>query len=57
MDYHHSFFGLDKNYWEDRNNANQWILLCREHHEEAHLFKSWNWIRQDCINYLASLKE
>lgn len=51
-DCHHIFYSQEANYWEDRNNVDQWVLLCRLCHGKAHACKKWEWVRQECINYL-----
>lgn len=54
-DCHHVYFGTESNYWKDRNDITQWVLLDRDCHNEAHSFKKGYWIRQDCIIYLKNL--
>lgn len=51
-DCHHVSFWTESNYGLDRNNINQWVLLCRDCHWLAHACKKWEWVRQECINYL-----
>ena len=53
--FHHVYFWQDAEYWDDRNNVNKWVLLCNNHHLEAHSCKRWEGIRQDCINYLKNI--
>lgn len=54
-DCHHVYYGTESNYWLDRNNINQWVLLCRECHWDAHSCKRWEWVRQKCIDYLLTI--
>lgn len=51
-DCHHVFYSQETNYWEDRNEVDQWVLVCRKHHEEIHSCSMWEWKRQEAINYL-----
>ncbi len=51
-DCHHVFYSQQTNYWEDRNDADQWVLVCRKHHEEIHSCSMWEGKRQECIDYL-----
>lgn len=55
-DVHHVLFGLDAEYWPDRNNSDKWVLLCRVDHMNAHACHRWEWVRQRCIDYLNNLK-
>jgi hypothetical protein len=54
-DCHHAWYGTESNYWPNRNKSNQWLLLCRDHHNLAHSCSKGEWIRQKCIDYLESL--
>jgi len=54
-DCHHVFYSQQTNYWEDRNEVNQWVLVCRKHHEEIHSCSMWEGKRQECIDYLNNL--
>ena len=54
-DCHHVRFWMEANRWSDRNETKEWCILCRSCHEDAHAFKAWFWVRQDCINYLNKL--
>ena len=56
-DIHHVFFGTQSYYWDNRNEIDQWVWLCREHHNEVHWCKQWEWIRQFCIDYLKQIYE
>jgi len=51
-DFHHIYFSNEAKYTKDRNNEDQGVLLCRLCHGKAHWCKRWEWIRQDCINYI-----
>ena len=58
-DYHHAFYGsMYAIYWPDRNNSDQWVLLCQKCHHEIHHWKDWKWqsYRARCIVYLKQLK-
>ena len=50
-DCHHIYFSQQAEYWEDKNNANKWVLLCRLCHWKVHSCKSGEWVRQECIDY------
>lgn len=54
-DCHHVYFWTETNYWENRNEANQWVLVCRKDHEEIHSCPQWEWKRQEAINYINKL--
>ena len=54
QDFHHVFFGTQSYYWNNRNERDQWVWLCREHHNEVHSCKQWTWVRQKCIDYVNS---
>ena len=54
-DCHHVYFGMESEYWKDRNDANKGVLLCREDHNMAHSCSSWEWVRHECIQYAESL--
>ena len=58
-DYHHAYFWpIQANYWPDRNNADQWVLLCPDCHHSIHHWKDWKWKlnRAKSIEYLVKLK-
>jgi len=52
---HHVYFGIETNYWEDRNDENQWTTLCLSHHQQCHSCSVLVWVRQECIDYLNNL--
>lgn len=54
-DIHHVYFWTQSEYWEDRNDINKWVWLCRDCHNEVHWCKQCEWIRQQTINYLINL--
>ena len=56
-DIHHVFFSQQAEYWDDRNDINKWVGLCREDHDLVHWCKQWEWIRQFCIDYLKQIYE
>jgi len=51
-DCHHIFFWAESEYWENRNDLNKWVLICRDCHNLCHSCKKWEWERQKCIDYL-----
>lgn len=51
-DIHHIFFSQEAEYSDDRNNIDKGNLLCRDCHNKAHSCKRWEWVRQQCINYI-----
>ena len=55
--YHHAYFGANANRKSNRNDLNQWVLLCEECHHEIHHWTTWEWkvIRARCIVYLKEL--
>ena len=55
MDFHHAWFWIEANRWEDRNQVKFGCLLCRDCHSDAHAFKRWYWTRQDAIEYLKKI--
>ena len=56
-DCHHVKFWTESNYNLDRNNLDQWVLLCRDCHWSVHSCSKWEWDRQKCIEYLIMDKE
>ncbi len=52
---HHILFGLSAERTKERNNVDRWVLLCFDCHLSVHSCKSWEWVRQECINYLKGL--
>ena len=54
---HHVWYGTEANHWDNRNDRDQWVLLCADHHLEVHWCKQWEWIRQFCIDYLNKIYE
>lgn len=55
QDIHHVYFSNQANRWENRNDINQGVWLCRMCHDEVHSCKSWVWKRQEAIDYLTNL--
>ena len=51
-DIHHVYFWTQSNYWDNRNDVNQWVWLCRDCHNVVHWCEKWSWARQKCIDYL-----
>lgn len=52
---HHIYFWQETNYGTDRNNVNQWILVCRTCHNEIHSCPRWEWKRQEAIDILKGI--
>ena len=52
IDPHHVYFWLQAKPDKNRNNVNKWVTICRDCHNKCHACKSWQWIRQETINYL-----
>lgn len=57
QDYHHIYYWWQAEYWEDRNNSDKWVGLCRTCHEKIHHFSDWEsqTLRKKCIEYIKSL--
>ena len=55
-DYHHAKFGTEANYWLNRNKAKEGCIVCRDDHNNAHSCKRWEWVRQQCVDYVNKLK-
>lgn len=51
IEFHHTLYGWEAEYWEDRNNANKIVWLCQKHHHECHCDWLSN-IRWFCKSYL-----
>jgi hypothetical protein len=56
-DIHHAYFWNESNRTETRNDVNQWVWVCRIHHDEIHWCAIWEWKRQEAINYLKNKYE
>jgi len=54
-DVHHVYFSQECEYWQDRNNIDKWVLLCRLCHWKCHACPSGEWVRQEVINYLKEI--
>jgi hypothetical protein len=54
-DIHHIFYWTECEYWEDRNNINKWVWVCRADHDECHSCKKWEGKRQWAINYIRNI--
>lgn len=54
---HHAYFWLQANRWDNRNDEDQWVALCFRCHNSVHWCKSWEWDREECINYLKHIYE
>ena len=51
---HHVFYGLEANYWPDRNEANQLVWLCSSCHDKLH-FNGGNDFREKSKQYLEKI--
>lgn len=49
---HHVLFWTESIYTKNRNDLNMGCTLCIHCHNKAHACSKWEWIRQECINYL-----
>ena len=49
---HHAWYGTEANHWDNRNDIDQGVLLCAICHAKVHWCKQWEWIREQCIDYL-----
>lgn len=54
---HHIWFWIQANRWKNRNDEDQWVTLCFKCHNRVHWCASWEWARQDCIDYINNLEE
>mgnify|MGYP003123978609 CR=1 FL=1 len=52
---HHVYFGIETNYWPNRNESNQWVLVCRDCHNGIHASSRGEGKRQESINYINEL--
>lgn len=52
-EYHHCYYWPMTNYWENRNDPDQLVILCSFCHYDLH-FKWDNNYRQDCIDYITN---
>ena len=52
---HHLYFGTQTNYWDNRNDIDQWILVCRDCHTDIHSCSKWEGKRQEAILYVENL--
>jgi hypothetical protein len=53
IDRHHRYFWMERDYSDNRNKLNAWVLVCRNCHNECHSCSIWEWKRQLAINYLS----
>ena len=51
LQFHHCKFGMEVNRWPDRNNVDQWCILCYNCHHNLHNLE-WKDLRQTCIYYV-----
>ena len=51
---HHAYYGLDANYWANRNDLDQLVMVCRFCHHEIHHGTKWfcQEYREKCKDYL-----
>ena len=54
---HHAYYSDQANRSDNRNEVNQWVLLCLECHLKAHSCASGKWEREKCILYLNNYYE
>lgn len=56
-DYHHAYFWANANRGENRNDVDQWVLLCAKDHHEIHHWVEWKGklYRAKCIEYLITI--
>lgn len=56
-DYHHIYYWWQAEHWEDRNNVNKWVWLCKLCHHNIHHWITWlsQELRQKCIDYINNL--
>lgn len=53
---HHIRYGLEQNLWENRNDLDQVVTICRSHHHKLH-FEWGNNYRQEAIDYITNYYE
>lgn len=51
-DRHHIYFWLQAEVKEWRNDTNKGIWVCRDCHKDIHSCRSWEWSRQQVIDYI-----
>ena len=56
--FHHIYFWANSNRKENRNDLDQWVLLCEQDHFEIHQWVEWKGrlYRAKCIEYILKLK-
>lgn len=56
-DYHHIYYGWQAEYWEDRNNIEKGVWLCKLCHHNIHHWNTWlsQELRYKCIDYINKL--
>ena len=52
---HHAYWGNQSNTGEDRNNADQLVIICMKEHYEIHYTEDKKNKRKQCIDYLKNL--
>lgn len=53
---HHAYYWIDQNLWENRNDLDQVVTICRTHHHKLH-FEWGNNYREEAIEYLKNYYE
>ena len=53
---HHIFYWINAEYWEDRNNINKLVTLCKKHHYQIHHWSWWKKLNEECKLYINNLK-
>ncbi len=55
LQFHHAYFATQSIYTKDRNKAYMWVTICFSDHLIAHSCSKWEWVRQECIDYLKKI--
>lgn len=57
-EFHHAYYWYNSNRWANRNDSDQWVLLCWKCHHSIHHWTDWTWRikRAKCIIRLKQLK-
>jgi len=53
IDFHHVLFWSETKRDTDRNTEKNGVAVCRSCHTKIHWCRRWEWIRQQCIDYLS----
>lgn len=49
---HHVLYWIESEYWEDRNNINKLVTLCKADHFKIHHQSWWKELNNKCKEYL-----